>query len=125
MKKTRSSTLVFDCTNVYHNEKVYNKLKAHGIEPYPSAGHTHRVKGGYPPNSHETMPNEGFNYDFKELVRKNFNALDKNRKNMNSFYNTIKKTAAKCPKSLAIAHIKKLPHMMAAIIEKNGKRTKY
>jgi hypothetical protein len=45
-----------DCTNVYHNDEVYSLLHNAGITPLPSAGFSHRVEGGYPPNSHDCMP---------------------------------------------------------------------
>jgi hypothetical protein len=38
-----------DCTNLYHNAGAYNVLTEVGIEVFPSAGHTHRVKGGLIP----------------------------------------------------------------------------
>jgi hypothetical protein len=125
MQETKSQQIIFDCTTVYHNEDVYQLFRDAGIDVYPSAGHTFRVAGGYPPNSHETMPNEQIHDCFKEVLRKKFNALPESRQNMNSLYNQIRKTAKNFPKETIVTHIRKLPSVLKAIIEKNGARTKY
>jgi C4-dicarboxylate-specific signal transduction histidine kinase len=72
LKRTQSKLLIFECTSVYHNDEVYDLLRSSGIESFLSAGFTHRVKGLYPPNTHDYMPCELVNDRFKQMVRKNF-----------------------------------------------------
>ena len=55
MQETGSTKLTFDCTNVYHNDKIYDVLEEAGIDVSPSAGRPHNVEGGYPPNTHDCM----------------------------------------------------------------------
>jgi hypothetical protein len=58
-----------DCTK-YHSVDVLTEA---GIEVFPSTGHAPRVQGGYPPNSHDSMPCELINNKFKEMTQKKFN----------------------------------------------------
>ena len=104
---------------------VYEVLGDAGIDVYPSAGHTHRAEGGYPPNSHDCMPCELVNNKFKEITRKNFNKLQKSRQNMNSLFSQIHKTAEQFPVDFVRDRIACLPKIMSAIIAKDGGRTKY
>ena len=60
-----------------------------------------------------------------QVLRKKFNALPKSRQNMNSLFNQIRQIAKNFPKETILPHIRKLPSVLKAIIEKNGGRTKY
>ncbi len=125
MERTESKLIVYDCTLVYHNNRVYARFAEKGIEVMPSAGRCWEVEGGYSPNSHETMPNESINSDYKDLLYKAFLKQKPSRRTMHSLYNLISKTAETFPRSLVLAHIGNLPNVLQAIIDKNGKRTKY
>jgi hypothetical protein len=101
MKETRSKILIFDCTNAYHNDEVYELFGQRKLKDYPSAGYGHNVKDGYPPNSHETMPNEQMHNDLKEVVKKRMFEIRKSRRNMTSLPRIIKQSAAEFPKEKA------------------------
>ena len=75
MKRTRSRTIIMDCTTVYHNETIYEELRENGIEPYPSGGRPFDVEGGYPPNSHDCMSCELTNDRVKKNAQKAFERL--------------------------------------------------
>jgi hypothetical protein len=83
---------------VYHHDEVYDLLRSSGIEPFPSAGFTHRVKGGYVPNSHNCMPCELVNDRFKQMERKNFTRLQESRQKMVTLHLEILKVAETFPK---------------------------
>lgn len=125
MKKTRSKKVIFDCTTVYHNSRVYSLLRENGIEPYPSAGMPFRTEGGYPPNSHDCMPNELINDRLKENVRKAFDKLCKNRQTMKRLQTYIKREAAKFDKKFVRDRIADLPMILTTIEHNKGGRTKY
>ena len=124
-QETGSTKLIFDCTNVYHNDDIYDVLKEAGIDVYPSAGRPHNVEGGYPPNSHDCMPIELINGRLKEKARKAFDKLWKSRQNMKSLQTVVNKAT----KNLSIDYIRDriddLPKILATIEKNNGGRTKY
>ena len=125
MKNTNSTEVIFDCTNVYHNKDVYELFESEGIDVYPSSGYGHNVKGGYPPNSHETMPNEQMHNDLKQDVYKKFNAVRSSRRKMTALHRIVKECAAEFPVAKARAKIDNLPSIFEAILARNGKRTYY
>jgi len=125
MKRTKSKKLVFDCTNVYHNERIYEMMKKAKIDVYPSAGRPHNVKGGYPPNSHDCMPIELINDRLKQNSRKAFNKLRKDRQNMKSLQTVVTKEAKKLSLDYIRARIDDLPKILSTIEANNGGRTKY
>jgi len=53
MIRTGSKVAVMDCVNLNHCAAVVDAFKKGGIEVFPSAGYPHRVRGGYPPYSHD------------------------------------------------------------------------
>jgi hypothetical protein len=125
MKETRSQILIFDCTNVYHNDEVYELFDQHKLKVYPSAGCGHNVGDGYPPNSPETTPNEQMHNDLKEVVKKRMFEIKKSRRNMTSLHRIIKQSAAEFPKEKVQQRINKLSDICEAILARDGKRTKY
>ena len=82
MKRTKPKKLIFDCTNVYHNAKIYDVMKKAKIDVYPSAGRPHNVEAGYYPNSHDCMPIELINNRLKQNSKKAFDNVRKDRQNM-------------------------------------------
>ena len=125
MKESRSKKLVIDCTTVYHNKRIYDLLKENKIKPYPSAGVPFRTPNGYPPNSHDMMPNELINDRLKENARLAFDKLPKRDKTMKRLQHVITKTAAEFPKEFVRNRIRDLPKIMQAVIDCDGGRTKY
>ena len=91
MQETGPTKLIFDGTNVYHNDKIYDVLEEVGIDVYPSACRPHNVEGGYPPNSHDCMPIELINGRLKEKARKAFDKLRKSRQNVKSLQTVVTK----------------------------------
>jgi hypothetical protein len=98
-----------DRTNVYHNDEVYGVLRDAGIQPIRSSGNGHRVKGGYPPNSHDCMPCELVNDRLKENVQQQ---IAEKSKRMSSLHNLI------------IKNVKNWPKDFVRGVEKQGGRTK-
>jgi hypothetical protein len=94
MKETRSKVLFFDCPNVYHNDGVDKLFEEHRLEVYLSSGCGHGIEDGYPPNSHETMPNEQMHNDLKEVRQK----MEKSRRNTTTLHHVVKESAAEFPK---------------------------
>ena len=125
MKRTKSKVLVFDCTTVYHNPTIYALLRDEGIEPYPSGGRPFDVEGGYPPNSHDCMPNELINDKLKENARVSFQKLRKSRRTMTALQTVIKSEAKKLDKEFIRDRIRDLPKILKTIEKNNGGRTKY
>ncbi len=125
MKETGSTELRFDCTDVYHNQAVYNVLLEAGIKPYPSAGKNHKVHGGYPPNSHETMPCESVHNLLKEKLFKKYAGVMRSRRNQNTLHNLLLKTAKTIPRKAVADVIANQTNVIDAIIAEKGKRTKY
>lgn len=56
MKKVGSKLAVLDCVQLNHHKDVIDAFKKFDIAVYPSGGHPHNVKGGYPPYSHDCSP---------------------------------------------------------------------
>ena len=67
----------------------------------------------------------GISKNIQGILRKHVRRLRKSRQNMNSLFTLIRKTAENFPKKHVLTHIRKLPNVLKAIIEKNGARTKY
>ena len=120
MKRTKSKKLVFDCTNVYHNDDVYDVLRKAKIDVYPSAGRPHNVEGGYPPNSHDCMPIEQINNRSKENSRKAFDKVRKGRQNMKCLQTVVKKEAKKLSLEFIRARIDDMRKILATIEQNNG-----
>ena len=120
MKETNSKIVVMDCTRNNHNDTVRKVFEDAGIYVYPSAGYTDGVKNGYPPNSHDCMPNETFHSVFKNQIYSEFRSLPRERQNMNNLYNLILKVQKQMTPKLVAPHIKKLPAVMKLIIQKKG-----
>ena len=76
-------------------------------------------------NPRDTMSNELINNKFKDIARQKFLNLDKSRRNMSSMYRIIGETAHILPKKFVRDRIADLPRICAAIIKKNGGKTKY
>ena len=98
-------------------------FKNEGIDVYSSAGFGHNVKGGYPPNSHETMPNEQMHNELKQTVYERFLKLPPKRRTMTALHRLVKQCAAEYPLEKVRAKIEKLPSIIEAILARNGKRT--
>ena len=81
--------------------------------------------GGYPPKSHDTMPNELINNKFKDLARTRFLYQEEKRQKMSSLHRIIEETAYTFPKQFVRDRIADLPRIFAAIIDKDGDSTKY
>ena len=125
MKRTKSKKLIFDCTNVYHNDKIYEVMKKAEIDVYPSAGRPHNVKAGYPPNSHDCMPIELINNRLKQNSRKAFDKLRKDRQNMKPLQTVVNKEAKKLSMDFIRARICDMPKILQTIEQNDGGRTKY
>ena len=124
-KKTKSKVLVMDCTTVYHNTKIYQTLEDAGIKAYPSGGRPFDVKGGYPPNSHDCMPNELINDKLKEHSRVAFQKLRKCRRTMKGLQTVVKKEAKALDIEFIRDRIRDLPKILRTIEDNDGGRTKY
>ena len=125
MKKTKSKKLVFDCITVYHNTKVSDELKQNGIDVHPSGGSSFGVKGGYPPNSHDCMPNELINDRLKENARKEFDKLRKSHRTMKSLQVIVNQAAKNLDIEFVRARIAAMPKILRTIETNEGGRTKY
>jgi hypothetical protein len=107
-----------DCTNVYHNDKLYGVLRDAGIEPIRSSGY-----GRYPPNSYDCMPCELVNNRLKESVRESIQQIAEKSTN-NGLQHLIIKSVKNLPKDFVRNRIACLPKIMDALVEKQGGRTK-
>ena len=125
MEKTDSKLLIFDCTNVYHNVSVCHLFESNGIEVYGSAGLGRNENGGYPPNSHETMPNETMHAELKERIFKKFFFMRNSRRTVVSLHRITRKCASEYSVESVRNKILKLPEIMNEIVRLEGKRTKY
>ena len=114
-----------DCTTVYHNPTIYEELRDNGIQPYPSGGRPFDVEGGYPPNSHDCMPNELINDRLKANARNVFENLRGGRQNMKSLQTVVVKEAKKLDIEFVRARIADLPKILRTIEQNKGGRTKY
>ena len=70
MQECGSTDLRVDCLKTFYHPEVLSLYESHGIRVYPSAGHPQNVYGGYPPKSHDFMPNEGIHAEIKKRAWK-------------------------------------------------------
>jgi hypothetical protein len=113
-------------TQQKEHSKEAKKLYADaGVNFYPSAGAGQNATNGYPPNSHETMPNEPINSDFKARVLLEMNTLRKSRRSMVHLHGIIHKVAKEFPRELVLKQIGHLPSIIKEIVAIKGKRTQF
>jgi hypothetical protein len=73
------------------------------IEPFPSAGYGHRIAAGFPPNSPTAF--RAVNDRVKEIVREQFDKMQKNRRKMTSLHTLILKVGKSFPKKFVHAYL--------------------
>ena len=83
------------------------------------------AQDGYPPNSHELMPNEDIHSEISHNIGLLLGGTPMHKRSMNKVYNLLPKAAKMVPLKTIRAQIDKLSTVCAEIIAKDGGATKY
>jgi hypothetical protein len=125
MKQCRCKDLRVDCLKSFHNGRVTSLYQRHGIRVYPSAGHPHNVADGYPPNSHDLMPNEAIHGEIKHQLGKLLDGVPLHKRTSNRIFSLLPKAVKNVKIENVRSHIDKLESVCFDILMKDGKMTKY
>ena len=119
-----------DNESKFHTKMLVTHMRSKGIEIYPGSGKKpwDRAKNGYPPRSHDCMPDETefaetFQDAQEDLERREKNA--KKRRTMMMWKNALDEQWKIRPIEATRKIIDRQPKIMRAIIDADGGRTPY
>ena len=125
LQKCNCTELRVDCLKSFHHPKVIELYQSHGILVYPSAGYPHSVPNGYPPNSHDLMPNEAIHGELKNQLGKLLDGVPLLKRSPNKIYSLLPQAAQNVKLETIRAHIDKLENVCFDILMKDGGTMKY
>ena len=122
--------LILDNESKFHTKMLVTHMESHGIQIYPGSGKKpwDRSENGYPPRSHDCMPNET---EFAETFQDAQEDLERREKNRNKrrtmmmWKNALDNEWETRPIEATRRIIDRQPKIMRAIIETDGGRTPY
>ncbi len=122
-KKYNIKTVIMDCVKVNHCKAVVKFLKQNGINVYPSSGHGHRVKGGYPTYSPQlSWLDENILPVVKIDIHKKLRNVATNRNKKVVLYNMLPKFIEKNKyANIAKKAVKNYPTILKHVIDTNGR----
>ena len=129
-KENGLKLLILDNESKFHTKMLVTHMQSHGIQIYPGSGKKpwDRSENGYPPRSHDCMPNET---EFAETFQDAQEDLERREKNRNKrrtmmmWKNALDNEWETRPIEATRKIIDRQPKIMRAIIEADGGRTPY
>ena len=125
MKKCECADLRVDCLRHFQNARVTALFESHSMKVYPSAGEPYNVEGGYPPNGHEFMPNEGVHGQVKNELGKLVASIPLQKRSPNRIYSLLPRAVKNVKIETVRAHIEKLESVCFSVIMNGGEMTRY
>ena len=125
MRKVKSKDLRVDCLKSFHHPLVLELYRKHDIRVYPSAGIPQSVPDGYPPNSHDLMPNENIHSEISHNLGCLLSTTPLQKRSASKVFSLLPKAVKMVKLATIRAQIDKLPSVCEQIILKDGGTTKY
>ena len=122
--------LIMDNESKFHTKMLVTHMQSHGIQIYPGSGKKpwDREEDGYPPRSHDCMPDETEFAEVFEDAQEDLERREKNRRKRRSmamWKNALDHQWRTRPIEATQKIIDRQPKVMRAIIETEGGRTPY